>query len=311
MNNSSVSGGGHARELGVYLLTPTHVGTGQAVGAIDLPIAREVHTQWPVIPSTALKGVARDRVEAGDRESGAAIALFGPRPPQKSGGEVSLKPGGLIFTDAQILAFPVASVSAPFYWVTSPMVIARWARARRAWGLRVPDVLPTDPTATFSPEGVLVLGDQVVRTDGGWTARSAALREVAKHWTALVPAEDGVAASMAGTLVCVDDATFGLLVTAGTAVNARVQLTDGKTTDTFTPEGGGEQKGNLWYEETLPSDCLFSAILAIRPSGGGKGAPEALETLVGALGGAAGCRLQVGGNETVGQGVFWWRTGAA
>src|SRR5690606_24484447 len=141
-NDKTTSERGLARELGVYLLSPTHVGTGQALGAVDLPIAREVHTQWPLLPSTALKGVARDAVEDGDRQSRTAKALFGPRPPQKADGGEKLTPGELVFTDAQILAFPVASLTAPFYWVTSPLVIARWARARGAWGLDVPSALP-------------------------------------------------------------------------------------------------------------------------------------------------------------------------
>ena len=47
-------------ETGIYLLAPTHVGTGQAAGAVDLPIARERHTGHPYLPATALKGVARD-----------------------------------------------------------------------------------------------------------------------------------------------------------------------------------------------------------------------------------------------------------
>ena len=39
--------------------TPLHIGSGTTLDIIDLPIQREVHTDFPVIPSTAIKGVIR------------------------------------------------------------------------------------------------------------------------------------------------------------------------------------------------------------------------------------------------------------
>src|SRR5690606_18302582 len=36
--------------------TPLHAGTGQSVAGIDLPIQREVHTQWPCVYGSAVKG---------------------------------------------------------------------------------------------------------------------------------------------------------------------------------------------------------------------------------------------------------------
>lgn len=38
--------------IGIYTLTPTHFGTGQTTGAIDLPIARDASTDFPVLPAT-------------------------------------------------------------------------------------------------------------------------------------------------------------------------------------------------------------------------------------------------------------------
>src|SRR5690606_9746576 len=65
---------------GIYTLTPTHCGTGQTSGAVDLPIAREPHTCLPVLPASGLKGAARstlnEREDATDSEL--ARCLFGP-----------------------------------------------------------------------------------------------------------------------------------------------------------------------------------------------------------------------------------------
>ena len=40
-------------------LSPVHMGAGSAVGAIDNPIQREVHTRYPVIAGSGLKGAVR------------------------------------------------------------------------------------------------------------------------------------------------------------------------------------------------------------------------------------------------------------
>jgi len=39
--------------------TPLHIGSGTTLDVIDLPIQREAHTDFPVMPSTAIKGVIR------------------------------------------------------------------------------------------------------------------------------------------------------------------------------------------------------------------------------------------------------------
>ena len=39
--------------------TPLHAGAGQSVAGIDLPIQREVHTDWPCVYGSAVKGALR------------------------------------------------------------------------------------------------------------------------------------------------------------------------------------------------------------------------------------------------------------
>lgn len=41
------------------VLTPMHVGAGEGLGYIDLPIEREAHTDFPLVQSTAIKGAIR------------------------------------------------------------------------------------------------------------------------------------------------------------------------------------------------------------------------------------------------------------
>ncbi len=49
-----------AQQLVFYTrVSPVHMGAGQAVGAIDNPIQREVHTGHPLIAGSGLKGAER------------------------------------------------------------------------------------------------------------------------------------------------------------------------------------------------------------------------------------------------------------
>jgi len=278
-------------ETGIYLLTPTHMGTGQAAGAVDLPIAREHHTDHPYLPATALKGVARDVVGEADPDT---ERLFGRRPPKKGQPIEPLIAGEVVITDGRLLAFPVRSLSAAFYWVTCPLIIQRWKRARGAWGLRTPPGGAgggAAPSATFQPPEPLVLEDHLVTQV---RALDPALIGVAQMWAGLLPLEEELRAQLQARLISLPDPDFAHLVRRTTPVNARVQLTSAKTTDKFEGE-----TGNLWYEETLPSDCLFSAMLIPRKRGSSAAKDFAAHLKGGAL-------LQVGGNETVGQGFCRW-----
>ena len=49
--------------LFLQAISPLHAGTGQGVGAIDLPIAREKATDIPMVPGSTLKGVLRTNCE--------------------------------------------------------------------------------------------------------------------------------------------------------------------------------------------------------------------------------------------------------
>jgi len=96
----------------IHAQTGLHPGSGTALGAVDLPVQRERHTQWPLIPGSTLKGILRDAYRPKDRNGSAREdwwAAFGPEnsEPDKHAGALSL-------TDARILAFPVRSLKGVF-----------------------------------------------------------------------------------------------------------------------------------------------------------------------------------------------------
>jgi CRISPR-associated protein Cmr4 len=86
--------------LYLQALTPLHPGSGTALGTVDLPVQRERHTNWPVIPGSSVKGVLR---EASPKEL--RQRLFG------TGDSDGTSAGALSFTDARLLALPVRSLT--------------------------------------------------------------------------------------------------------------------------------------------------------------------------------------------------------
>ncbi len=288
-----------AVELGIYLLTPTHVGSGQAAGAVDLPIMRESHTGYPLLPSSAIKGVLRSFVQGGNEQE--ARKLFGSPPPKTPGASEATSPGALAFSDGHLLAYPVRTLSAAFAWITCPWVIERWNRHRKALGLDGVSVPSSVPASSGDMGREVVLEDLLVDSIA---TNNNELKKVVDQWTKLLP-DDGLAKRLTDHLLCVDDDVFGDLVIRATPVNARVQLTPGKTTDKWKDENGTEFSGNLWYEESLPPECLFSVMVTTRD---GKESP--LDSFKGFFGGKneqqKSIAAQIGGNETVGQGLAMW-----
>ncbi|MBK8214443.1 MAG: type III-B CRISPR module RAMP protein Cmr4 [Myxococcales bacterium] len=92
-------------------------GSGRATGVVDLPVAREAATDYPVIVGSSLKGALRSR--AGD-ESAAAKQLCGE--PER--------PGELLVADGRLVLLPVRSLTGAFRWVTCPHLIERYRRDR-------------------------------------------------------------------------------------------------------------------------------------------------------------------------------------
>lgn len=126
----------------LHALTPLHVGSGQGVGFIDLPVMREKVTDWPVVPGSAVKGVCRDQAETNQAETRQLIkAAFGPRP-EEQGERSDDNSGSLVFTDARLVCLPVRSLLGTFAWVTSPLALQRLLRDLEAAGLA--EGLPKD-----------------------------------------------------------------------------------------------------------------------------------------------------------------------
>ncbi|WP_287129906.1 type III-B CRISPR module RAMP protein Cmr4 [Candidatus Cyanaurora vandensis] len=103
----------------LHLLTPLHTGGSSQAGNL-LGIAREVHTGFPYLPSSSLRGKIRSQLEAVE---GASI-FFGHK--IKEGQQPT--EGEVWFADATLLFFPIASLSHHLIWITCPLWLSRWNR---------------------------------------------------------------------------------------------------------------------------------------------------------------------------------------
>ena len=123
-----------AKILFLYTETPLHVGSGNSLGTVDLPIQRERHTNLPMIQSSGIKGKLRSTFSKNDnngkidesekqRHKELIKVIFGPEGNGASEHAGALSPG-----DGRILLFPVRSLSGVFAWITCPLAINRLKR---------------------------------------------------------------------------------------------------------------------------------------------------------------------------------------
>jgi CRISPR-associated protein Cmr4 len=294
-----------ARLLFLHAQTALHPGSGTALGTVDLPVQRERHTHWPTIPGSALKGILRDRCreiakarhggsrKKANEEDGALVAAFGPGKVDDSNAHA----GALSVTDARILAFPVRSLRGVFAWVTCPAVLERFGRDLKFAGLVLPLTAgkPKDTEALCAADSPLRLeGNQLVLEEFEFTCTGKA-DEVA-DWLAsraLADAETGT--RLRSHLAVLSDDYFTHFVRHATEVVARVGLDYERKT---------VKEGALFYQEFLPAETLFYAVVLANASRFDKH-PESAGHMMAYLAGhlQPGTVLQIGGDETTGKGL--------
>lgn len=252
--------------LGLLAETPIHPGAGRGMGVVDLPVAREAATDYPVLVGSSLKGALRDKTDENARDD-----RFG-KPDQA---------GDLLVSDARLLLLPVRSLTGAYRWATCPHLIERYVRdcsraGRRADPPAVPDVKKGE---------VLTAGsNDLFLEERQFTIIGEPADDLVKAIKPLVLHEE-TRRRLKSQIAILDNDDFAWFVRYGLFIQARNVLEDGT-----------KKSKNLWYEETLPSDTIMYALV----SGRSDDALGALDSLFP----DSSSYLQAGGNETVGQGWF-------
>lgn len=268
--------------LGLLAETALHPGTEQSAGVIDLPVAREAVGGYPVIAGSSLKGALRDFMEQILGENDSRVTNFFGRPDNA---------GVVAVTDARLLLLPARSLTGHYKWVTCPYLLERYQRDRELAGLpcdfRIPE--PKEEQAVIHSGTRNGGQDSLFLEELVFNVAQQDLSGLIDNFAGLVK-HQAVQNRLPGQLAVISNDEFAYFARYGLQVNARNVL-DNET----------KTSKNLWYEETIPPDSLFYALLIPRP-----GAGEALAELRQLFGKQP--FLQVGGNETVGQGwcsVTW------
>ncbi|GIW29298.1 MAG: type III-B CRISPR module RAMP protein Cmr4 [Meiothermus sp.] len=274
--------------LFLHALSPLHPGTGQGVGSIDLPIARERATGIPYLPGSSVKGVLRDAA-SGKLDKEKLLALFGPET-----GSASEHAGAAVFGDAKLLLFPVRSLAGVFAYVTSPYLMERFAR-EAGFARLDPPALPTAPASDawchVSQNSTLKVGDKVYLEDLDLSFQASP--ELGAWETWLTQQSE---APVKGRICLVHDDVMGFLLETATEVVARIRLEDETKT---------VAQGALWYEESLPAESLLYGLLSLGSSRK-KEVAVSLDDLKPLLG-----YTQMGGKASVGRGLCQLRLGGA
>jgi CRISPR-associated protein Cmr4 len=211
-------------------ITPLHIGCGQDVGVVDLPVIRERTTGFPFVPGSGLRGSLRARAMA--RDEPLATRLFG-----KTAGDEGA--GCLSVLEARLLLFPVRSAPGLFRWITCPYVLDRWAAdceiflgssagcAERVSGDEAPNA------------------DQFLGAANGpskiWLEEYEVARDGELSWTPTIAGVDK------NLVIVVSDELFRDLTELATVVVQRNRLTAEKVVD----------GGALFSVEAVPPQAVF------------------------------------------------------
>ena len=298
-----------AQQLVFYsCLSPVHMGAGSAVGAIDNPIQREVHTQHPLIAGSGLKGAARHHLARQWGDPSMIQRVFGPER------DASDHAGAIAFTDAQLVAFPVRSLRNAYVYATCPTALARLKRlAGQAADWQVPSapagkddlvalMTSTAATSAARQERLVLEAFDFAAQDS--TELKAVADWLSQHALPVGAEHQYFRDKIKADLVLLSDTEFGHFVRHATVLEAHVRIDN---------DSGTASDRGLFYTENLPPETLLAGLVLAsveRQSKKGQGtqlldAKAVLASVLGGHGGTpglAGSVLQVGGDATTGRG---------
>lgn len=278
-----------SRMMWLHALSPVHIGAGDSVDVIDLPVIREKVTNWPYLPASSIKGVLRD----GCGQAGKGDLFWQAFGPETA--DADKNAGSLWFADARLFCFPVRSLAGTFAWVTCPLALRRLKRDAEAAGLKaLPDAGVTPPA-----NGILLASKATQLMDGNKTyledldltaSVNTSLDLLAKAIAEAVFDDTDWQAEFQARFGLIPDDLFTFLTETCTDVSAHIKIQE---------ETKSVQQGALWYEESVPAEAIFTMPLVSAPRWA-KG-EDALKNLITP---AVASPLQIGGKASVGRGVL-------
>lgn len=292
-----------------FALTPVHAGSGQSLGAVDLPIQRERHTAWPQIQSSGVKGAFRDWFQRYYETSGANCTnkavqaeeltqqVFGREEGsglkdanENTTGKTDGNAGAVVITDARLLAFPVRSNIAPFVWVTCPAVLARLARDMSlVSGKKLLPNYVSCSSEHYIPIKGEKYGDVVLEDLAVSPVNSVnSMDQINEIYSTLC-------SQITDRLLLISDENFSFLVQCSTEIQAQIRINH----DTGTADDG-----SLRYQEFLPADSILYSLIFFTGERTLSDKGLKSDIIKSCVKTAISTHIQIGGDMTTGKGLM-------
>ena len=236
-----------------YAETPIHMGAGQSVSYVDLPIQRERHTNFPTLWSSGIKGVIREVAYRRWEDKEKVNVIFGP----EDGSEQYAS--CISITDAKILLYPVRSVKGVFAWITCPLVLKRFKEDLKSVGIsflsEIPELEDEDKEKIIvSDDSVLKINQKTVALEEFmFDIKDKNAKPIAEFVEKYVP-QNSLTVSLSSHLAIVHDEVFKDFVNYAVEVRTRIRIDQ---------TAGIVKERALFSEEFVPSESIFYSLLFI------------------------------------------------
>lgn len=224
----------------LYSLAPIHCGGEGDLGNI-LEIAREVHTNFPYIPGSSLRGSLRDEVTQLDQN--AADNLFG----KELNGNGQMGVHQVWFGDARLLWVPMRTMASGnldvFTWVSCHSLIRDRALIANLPGA----IFPNHPVGT--QPGNYMVADAQLQVDGLNEDQKKAIA-LAGNWPDSL--EKSVKQTWEKNCIVLPDADFQVLMEHSLWTQVRNKIQEGS--QGATSEGSAEV---FWTDICIPRDTIL------------------------------------------------------
>lgn len=285
--------------ISFYAVSPIHAGAESSTGAIDNPIQREKHTNYPFVQANGVKGSMRAHFRKQEINSETINFIFGTdafndknaaNHKDKDGKNESMA-GAISVSDAKLFAMPVRSNVAPFVWVTCPTILKRLKTDLELAGLesfaKAPNISEDDAKIIGDwscEESNIILEDAVVIKKG--TSINATLLK--KYFP------------QAEKLLLISDEMFKYVSENCTEIQTQIKINS---------EKGTAQDGALRYSEFLPSDTILYSVVAYDNAYLNDLKAETIKNYIEST---FNNFMQIGGDATLGRGIvkLSWLGGA-
>lgn len=266
----------------LFSQTILHCGSGQSVGIVDQPIARDRATHLPLVPGSTVRGVLRAHISQQNDEL--TNTLFGYQKPDSEPSSA----GALSITDAHLLLLPVRTVYGILAYATCPFTLQRYKKDLKL-DLTVPT--PANDQALY-PKGnpnhqdnLMVLEDLDLKAQ-----ECEHTQQWAEHIAQTLHAKGSPDYNdMSKRIIVLPDTVFSFLAETATEIRTRIRINQ----DSGVVDGGA-----LWTEESLPSESVLWGVFSTDQTRMKENTRQDLETELNKK-----LRLQMGGNMGTGNGL--------